>query len=136
MKNIESITKFCSTLNDIFGYPFFFNWSFPTNHRDNNIEGVIGDAHYVIFRAGISQEMSFPIEKQLWFAQVSKITSFCIFPKKYNITNFEEIIAQKEELKDWLLSYLTTNSEKQLLDSLLYTHQKWSDDTIGDTIIP
>lgn len=121
MKNIESIMKFCSRLNDIFEYPYYFNWSAPTNHKDDSPEGEIRDVNYVIFRVGkyqnkqtkyindvyIETDRNPPIEKQLFFGRVNLITKFIPFEFLLNeqdnsnikINSFDELIQYKEELK-------------------------------------
>lgn len=70
---LELLTKYCSRLCDILGYPYFFNWSFPTNHRDGTEDGEILDTTYAIFRVGkypqhpLVQGYVGPVEKQTVF---------------------------------------------------------------------
>lgn len=130
MKNIEKMMKFCSKINNIFGYPYFFNWSAPNNHGDNTPEGEIQDVSYVIFRAGIYpgptpeiidgveyiHSSGVPIEKQLIFGQVSRILDFTIFNNlltdgnemrsDYTIKSFDDLEQNKEVLKEKLSKYL------------------------------
>lgn len=132
MKNIEKMMKFCSTLNEVFKYPYFFNWSTPTNHYDDTPEGEIRDVNYVIFRVGmypplkeevidgVVYEMGgqqFPIEKQLFFGQTCRITDFTPFnellinqEKKYDseniIKSFQDLEKNKEKLKTIITKFL------------------------------
>lgn len=75
--NIEKIIKYCSSLTKIFKYPYFFNWSAPTNHVDNSPKGQFKDVSYVTFRIGkyitCPDGMSGPKEQQLVFGLVSQI---------------------------------------------------------------
>lgn len=122
MKNIEKIMKFCSKLNDIFEYPYYFNWSAPTNHKDDSPYGELKDLTYVIFRVGkyhptqiistnnrnLETDRICPTENQLFFGQISLITSFKPFEfllnEEYNsdikINNFDELILYKDKLKN------------------------------------
>lgn len=132
MKNIEIMMKFCSKLGEIFDYPYFFNWSPPTNHRDRTPDGEIQDTSYVMFRLGmypppkiemiegVEYENSHqpPIEKQLFFGQVSSITRFTPFIlmmfkgddtplyEDYPIKSFEDLEQHKEELKILITNFL------------------------------
>lgn len=124
MKNIEKMMKFCSKLGEVFEYPYYFNWSAPTNHRDNSAYGEITDVNYVIFRVGmypptkieivdgVEYENSHqsPIEQQLFFSRINRITDFTPFIHllvKYgkhsfvdtHIKNFEDLDNHKDELK-------------------------------------
>ena len=76
---IEKIMKYCSALTKIFKYPYFFNWSTPTNHVDNSPTGQFKDVSYVTFRIGkyITSDdgMSGPKEQQLVFGLVSQIVN-------------------------------------------------------------
>ena len=44
--DIEQLMKYCSQLGDIFGYPYYFNWSTSTNHRDYSPVGEVADIGY------------------------------------------------------------------------------------------
>lgn len=125
MKNIEKMMKFCSELGKVFGYPYFFNWSPPTNHRDNTEDGKIEDVTYSIFRVGmyppakieningVDYENSHqpPIEKQLFFGQVSRIIDFTPFnllmEQDKLINSFEDLEKHKEELKVLIKKFIT-----------------------------
>lgn len=131
MKNIETMMKFCSKISDIFGYPYFFNWSPPTNHRDNKPDGEIEDVSYVIFRVGMYPQPKIemidgveyenghqsPIEKQLFFGQVIRIIDFTPFNNllidisginrdEYPIKFFDDLEKYKEELKVKISKFL------------------------------
>jgi hypothetical protein len=132
MENIEKMMKFCSKLGEVFEYPYFFNWSVPTNHRDCSADGEITDINYVIFRVGmypppkieIENGVEYinghqaPIEKQLFYASTSRITDFTPFihlmfegkdtPKfdDYPIKNFEDLEKHKEQLKIHISDFL------------------------------
>jgi hypothetical protein len=46
MKNIETMMKFCSKASNVFNKDrIYFNWSPPTNHRDNTPDGQIEDVN-------------------------------------------------------------------------------------------
>lgn len=136
MENIEKMMKFCSKLGDIFEYPYFFNWSAPTNHRDNTNNGEICDVSYVIFRVGMypppkieiidgveyENGIQSPIEKQLFFGSVNRITDFtpfirlmikgdCLPPlfTDYPIKNFDDLEKHKEQLKVLIYEFLNRN---------------------------
>lgn len=134
MKDVEKLIKFCSKLGDIFEYPYFFNWSPPTNHRDNTSDGEIRELGYAIFRIGMypppkdiiidGQEYSdghqSPIEKQVFFGQVNRILDFTffnhfLFPdimtfSDYKIKSFDDLKKYKDELKQLFNEYLTSNT--------------------------
>lgn len=78
VSNIEAIMNYCSELGRIFGYPYFFNWSVPTNRREDSTAGEVSDVDYVIFRVGKypqHPEVSrfSPVEKVTVFSQVRMI---------------------------------------------------------------
>jgi len=124
MKNIEKMMKFCSEVSEIIGNPFFFNWSPPTNHRDNTPDGDIEDVSYVMLRLGMYPPMEIevidgieyeigcqePIEKMLFFGHVNRITDFIPFNMlllkdetdvkvvDYPIKSFEDLDAHKDKL--------------------------------------
>ncbi len=75
---VEISMKFCSQLGELFKHPYFFNWSAPTNHRDDSKTGSFEDVYYVIFRVGkyttqSIEERSFPQEKQIYFGPVFRL---------------------------------------------------------------
>jgi hypothetical protein len=132
MKNVEKMMKFCSKLGEVFEYPYYFNWSAPTNHRDNSADGEITDVNYVIFRVGMYPPPKIeivdgveyenghqsPIEQQLFFAQTCRITDFTPFIHlmfkdedkplfaDYPIKNFEDLENHKEQLKILISDFL------------------------------
>jgi hypothetical protein len=79
ISDIEKMMKYCSKLSDIFGYPYYFNWSPPTNHRDDNPDGEIADISYAMFRCGKYAEhpnvRSAPAERQIMFGPVNMIVN-------------------------------------------------------------
>lgn len=112
---IEQMMKWCSKAGDIFSYPYFFNWSPPTNHRDNTPEGEIQDVDYVILRVGkyISQEYvegdivsegrKLPVEIQIWFGLVDSVLRF--LPLSYlidetgnKIKTWVDVVGNRDEL--------------------------------------
>ena len=112
MENIVKMMKFCSKMNEIIDYPFFFNWSAPTNHRDNTPDGEINDVSYVILRLGIYPHESSDtmVEKTLFFGHVNRIVDFTPFNMMllygqtdvnrddYPIKSFEDVEKHKEAL--------------------------------------
>lgn len=135
MKDVEILMKFCSKVSDIFNDDrIYFNWSPPTNHRDNSPEGEVRDFGYAIFRIGmypseprietidgVEWENGYlsPIEKQLFFGQVCRITDFTpfnhlLFPDirifaDYPIKSFEDLKKYKDELKKKITEFLLKN---------------------------
>jgi len=117
IENIENITKFCSKLSKIFRHPYFFNWSFPTNHRDYSPEGSMIDSTYFVFRVGVYKGASVT-EKQLIFGPIFTITDFTIFNSillenpntlkrdEFPIKTFEDIEKYKDQLKKSFDDYL------------------------------
>lgn len=93
MKNIEKITKFCASVTYALGYPYFVNWSFPTNHNDASPDGEIQDATYVMFRVGRYPETKIeiidgleyenshqePVEKMLFFGSINRVVDYTPF---------------------------------------------------------
>ena len=129
MKNIEKINKFCSELNKIFDYPYFFNWSFPTNYIDHSDDGFIEDSTYFILRVGkyykpedkiingVPYEMrSNMVEIQLFFGSCDMITKFVPFNILFDdgldvrhINSFDDIIKNKEYIETKLNELLNKN---------------------------
>jgi hypothetical protein len=128
MKNIERITKHCSKLTQIFKYPYFFNWSFPTNHFEDSDDGNMADCQYVIFRVGryfgknwtdedgieMTSSGGVIIEKSLGFASCNKIINEFLFlnmllSKDLNhrpIHGYSDVEIFLPELKDEITKYL------------------------------
>jgi hypothetical protein len=75
--DIELIMKYCSKLNKLFGWPYFFNWSTSTNHTDESPDGEIRDISYAVFRVGKYEEDpnhgNLPVEKQIIFGPIRLI---------------------------------------------------------------
>ena len=116
VSNIEKIMKYCSKLGDIIKYPYFFNWSTSTNHRDLSPEGFLTDTYYFLFRAGRYPQhpevsMICPVEMILLHAPVDIIlrhTAFQSFMddigpfgenKGIILKSFEDIETHKDLIK-------------------------------------
>ena len=106
---VERIMKFCSSLNKIFRYPYFFNWSTPTNYFDNSPKGSYKDISYVIFRVGKYMEKdreqrSLPTEKQIYFGPIFKFNNdepLKTLAFLFNVEN-ESLDSLKEKIDDFL----------------------------------
>ena len=110
-KNIEKLMKFCSELNLVFTYPYYFNWS-TVNHIDNSEETDILDVRNCVLRFGYYNNGNAPIEKIIWTGSVEDTLSLLPFAelfnetKKKNIKNdenivirsFDDIVTYKEEI--------------------------------------
>ena len=130
MENIEKMMKFCSKLSEVFEHPYYFNWSAPTNHRDDSPDGEIRDISYCILRVGlyvpevtIINEVEYdgrskPIEKQIFFGQVVRMLDFTplnmlltddnldLTRDEYPIKTFEDLELYKEKLKIKINEYI------------------------------
>ena len=104
--NIDKLFELCSDLSDIIPYPYFFNWSPPTNwrHKENDIS-------YAIIRVGkyipteyVENDVEYfgrntPIEKPLYFGPVHSIFQFRFFE---NVSTLDEIRQHKDEIIKYL----------------------------------
>lgn len=75
---IELMMKYCSKLGDMLGYPYYFNWSAPTNHRDTKSDGETSDIGYASIRCGVYPQHPtvgrlLPVEKEIMFGPVNLI---------------------------------------------------------------
>ena len=129
VSDIEQLMKYCSRLGDIFGYPYYFNWSTSTNHRDYSPVGEVADIGYATFRVGKYpqhpevQRFS-PVEKTTVFAPVRMIvdnhTGLWSFAEEKGITldSLESITANLDTLKaqidDYLMDGIIKETNRQI----------------------
>ena len=127
ISDIEKMMKYCSKLSDIFGYPYYFNWSTPTNYTDNNPGGTFADTSYAVFRCGKYAEYpnvrSAPAERQIMFGPVNLIVNnhrpMCIMlDNKIEINSFEDIENNINEIKKSIDEYLHDLLVKAVNDSI------------------
>lgn len=77
---IELMMKYCSKLGNMLGYPYYFNWSAPTNHRDTKPDGETSDIGYASIRCGVYPQHPTvgrlqPVEKEIMFGPVNLIVN-------------------------------------------------------------
>lgn len=117
VSDIEQIMKFCSELTSIFGYPYYFNWSAPTNHRDVTRDGEIADIGYAIFRCGVYPQHEIvgcfsPVEKQIMFGPVPLIVNnftpmtIMLGDRGIKITSMDDVKLHLDLLKEEIDKYL------------------------------
>jgi hypothetical protein len=128
VKNIKLMIKFCSKLTLEFGYPYFFNFTLPTNYYTDPRKRSIADTTYFSFNVGryepkeCSEEVwvntrSKPITKQVVFASSLAITKrFCAFNilleapcgsyDEKPIQSFKDIIKNKEAIMSAIDNYI------------------------------
>ena len=116
--NIELLTKYCSKLRKEFDYPYFFNWTFSTNHIDSSDIGEMEDCEYFCFYVGRYPDLpegvgrSCPVEKMLFHGPANLILNGralnCLASikdqedkKEISIEEYMEYI--NEFLKDYLI---------------------------------
>lgn len=112
---IELIMKYCSKLSDIIGYPYYFNWSTATNHRDNTPDGELSDICYAMIRCGVYPQHSSvsrfsPVEKQILFGPVNLIihnhTPLNILTSDIKINTWEDVESNIHVIKGSIDRYL------------------------------
>ena len=123
--DIEQLMKYCSQLGDIFGYPYYFNWSTSTNHRDNSPVGEVADIGYATFRVG-----KYPQHPEVQrFSPVEKTTVFAPVPMIVNNHTGLWSFAEEKGIKLDSLESVTENLD--ILKSQIDEYLK--DDIIKET---
>ena len=144
---VEKIMKYCSELTQIFGYPYFFNWSASTNHRDIKPIGEISDVDYVIFRCGVYPQHDIvgrfsPVEKQLMFGSVNLIvnnhTPMRILASAHsiNIESMDDVKYYIHMLKSEIDNYLHELVVKETNDGIDIYNKEYAENMIQNGIEP
>jgi hypothetical protein len=124
ISDIEQIMKYCSRLGDIFGYPYYFNWSTSTNHQDNSPDGEVVDIGYATFRVGKypqhpEVQRFMPVEKTTVFTHVHMIVDnhaglqSLVEEKGINLDSLDSIIENLDLLKAQIDDYLKDDIIKE-----------------------
>jgi uncharacterized protein YdcH (DUF465 family) len=128
ISNIERLMKYCSRLGEIFGYPYYFNWSTSTNHRDHTETGLIQDIKYAIIRVG-----KYPLEN----AYISPVENSVIHGPVNLIINsnihFKSLV-EKYELVDKEVDLSTESSIIENLEKIKKAIDMYLDDLIQEAI--
>ena len=122
--NIEKLMKYCSELGSIIGYPYFFNWSTATNHRDTTPDGKMVDITYAMFRVGkydklidvpegYTTDRRMPVEKTIIFGPVytivDKFMGLTLLTKDKGvvITSFDDVKSNADVIRKCIDEYIT-----------------------------
>lgn len=86
---LEKVDKYVSEMNEKVSHPYFFTWSFPTNHRHTEITEIsyfsIDLGKYLIQETEENIERCTPVSLLYFFGQIQNI-EHCIVPD--NIADF------------------------------------------------
>lgn len=134
--NIELLTKYCSKLRQEFGYPYFFNWTFSTNHIDSSDIGEIKDCEYFCFHVGRYPDLpegvgrSCPVEKMIFHGPANLILNGralnCLAPIKDQEDKKEISIEEyKKNIDDFLYDYIFISTKMAIIDyNKMYPNQE------------